>query len=336
MTESTKFLAAVVQAEPVWLDAAGTLRKTLALVNEAADRGAKIIAFPEVWFPGYPMFLWLDAVMEQMPMIGRYHENSITTDGTEMLAVRTAARDRKINVVLGYSERVSGTLYISQTAIGPGGDVLFHRRKLKPTHVERSLFGEGDGSDLTVVDSTLGRLGALSCAEHVQPLTKFALYSQHEQVHVASWPCFGMYRNIAYALSPEVNMAATQVYALEGGCFVLASTQVISDEGIALFTRTDAQRQMISAGGGFSRIYGPDGKQISTDLPEDQEGLVYADIDLAAIALAKNAFDPAGHYSRSDVTRLLLDSRPRSVVVTAGSDGSSRAQLFPDLEQVAP
>ena len=333
MDSSPPFTAAVVQAEPAWLDAPGTLQKTLRLIAEAADNGARIIAFPEVWFPGYPMFLWLGAVIEQMPMIGRYHANSITTDGPELTAIRHCARSHSVTVVLGYSERRAGSLYIAQTAIGPEGEILLHRRKLKPTHVERSLFGEGDGSDLTVVPTSLGRLGALSCAEHVQPLSKFALYAQHEQIHVASWPCFGLYRNLAYALSPEVNMAATQTYALEGGCFVLASTQLITEESIALFATTATQRAMISPGGGFSRIYGPDGRQLSEDLPEQVEGLVYAQIDLGAIALAKNAFDPAGHYSRGDVARLLLDDRPRRLLVTPDGEGFEAA-MFPELHEI--
>jgi aliphatic nitrilase len=327
---TTTYRVASVQAEPVWLDAAGTLEKTLELIAEAADAGAKLIAFPEVWFPGYPFFLWLDAVANQMPMVARYHRSSLATDGPEMLAIRAAARSHEIAVVLGFSERDRGTLYISQTAIGADGDILFHRRKLKPTHVERSLFGEGDGSDLVVVDTDLGRLGALSCAEHLQPLSKFALYAQHEQLHVASWPCFSMYRNIAHALSPEANMAATATYALEGGCFVIASTQVISDAGVALFAPRDEQKVMLPAGGGFSRVYGPDGAQLSEGLPEDQEGLVYAEIDLDMIAIAKNAFDPAGHYSRGDVTRLLLDPRRRSVVVRPGSTEAA-GPYFPEL-----
>lgn len=172
------------------------------------------------------------------------------------------------------------------------------------------MFGEGGGSHLVVVDSEVGRLGALSCAEHVQPLSKFALHSQHEQVHVASWPCFGLYRGVAYALSPEVNMAATQVYALEAGCHVLASTQVISEDGVAIFATTDEQRRLLSTGGGFSRIYGSDGQQISTDLPEHEQGLIYAELDLAAITIAKNAFDPADRYAGADVARIAGQPAP--------------------------
>ena len=320
------YIVAAVQAEPAWLDLEGSIAKTECLIEEAATAGASLVAFPEVWIPGYPHFLWLGTVASQMPYIARYHESSITADGSEMARIRDAARRHSITVVLGYSERDAGTLYISQIAIGPEGEVLFHRRKVKPTHVERALYGEGDGSDLTVVDSPLGRLGALSCAEHVQPLSKYAMYAQNEQVHVASWPCFGLYRGTAWALGPEINLAATQVYAFEGGTFVIAATQVISAAGVDIFATTDEQRALLLPGGGFSRIFGPDGSQISTDLDENEEGLVLAEVDLASIALAKNAFDPAGHYSRPDATQLIHHRGRREPVVRSGAPAPAGAR----------
>ncbi|MGW0581365.1 nitrilase-related carbon-nitrogen hydrolase [Streptomyces sp. NPDC002920] len=153
-------------------------------------------------------------------------------DGRHLTAIRQAARRTGVTVALGYSEKDHGSLYLAQTLIGPDGGVLLHRRKLKPTHVERSLFGESDGSHLKVVDTPLGRIGALNCWEHLQPLTKYALYAHAERVHIAAWPAFGLAKGIAYALGAEANMAVTQTYALEGGCFVIAPTQVISERGI--------------------------------------------------------------------------------------------------------
>ncbi|WP_405867676.1 carbon-nitrogen hydrolase family protein [Streptomyces sp. NBC_01515] len=323
-----KFRAAAVQAEPVWLDAAAGVAKTVDLIAEAARGGAAIIAFPEVWIPGYPHFLWLGSVAAQVPFVGRYHANSLTVDGPELTAIRRAARQHGITVALGYSEKVYGSLHISQTVIAADGTVLLHRRKLRPTHVERSLFGEGDGSDLKVVDSPLGRLGALNCAEHVQPLSKYAMYAQGEELHIASWPCFGLYRDVAHQLSAEANIAATQVYAIEGGSFVLMATQVISPAGIDLFATTDEQRRLLSAGGGCSRIYGPDGRMITKALDEGEEALVYAEIDLDEISIAKNAYDPAGHYARPDATYLVHHREPRRPVVPGVDEAT-----FPELEE---
>jgi nitrilase len=327
------YRVAAVQAEPAWLDIDAGVDKTIALISEAASAGAALVAFPETWLPGYPLFLWLGPVAGQMPFIARYHANSMSVDGHRLTAIRKAARRHGITVALGYSEKDHGSLYMAQTIIGPDGGVLLHRRKLKPTHVERSLFGEGDGSHLQVIDTDLGRLGALNCWEHLQPLVKYAMYAQHEQVHIAAWPAFGLYKGIAPALGAEANMAASQTYALEGGCFVVTATQVISETGIEVFASTDEQRALVTAGSGCSRVYGPDSSMISEPLDEHAEDVVVTDVDLALIDLAKNAADPAGHYARPDVTRLLFNARRATPVVTPEPTGEP---LFPELEELDP
>lgn len=328
---ATTVRAAAVQAEPVWFDLPGTVEKTIDLIGQAADRGADLVAFPETWIPGYPIFLWTHIVLEQMPFVAKYHENSLTVNGPEMSPIRAAARKHGIMVYLGYSERAGSSLYMSQTLIGADGGVVLHRRKLKPTHVERSLFGESDGSGLKVVDTPLGRIGALCCWEHLQPLSKYAMYSQNEQIHVAAWPCFGILKQVC-SLSEESNMAATRTYALEGSSFVVASTQIISRDNIALFAAGDGTPSpVVQGGGGFARIYGPDGSLLTEPLDEYTEGLVVADLDSTAILLAKNAADPAGHYARPDVTQLVFDNRPRQAVISPGDSVVPEA-LFPPLD----
>ena len=140
------------------------------------------------------------------------------------------------------------------------------------------------------------------------------MFSMHEQVHVASWPSFSLYRGMAYALGPELNNAASQMYAAEGQCFVLAPCATVSPEMVEMLADTDDKKAMLKPGGGFAMIYGPDGSPLNERLPEDQEGLIYADIDLGMISLAKSAADPVGHYSRPDVTRLMLNTTPASRV----------------------
>ena len=129
---------------------------------------------------------------------------------------------------LRLSERDGGSLYIAQWIIGPDGETVAKRRKLKPTHAERTVFGEGDGSHLAVHDLDIGRLGALCCWEHLQPLSKYAMYAQNEQVHVAAWPSFSLYDPFAHALGAEVNNAASEIYAVEGSCFVVAPCATVS------------------------------------------------------------------------------------------------------------
>lgn len=324
---------AAVQAEPVWLNLDATVDKTIDIMKKAAADGVELIAFPETWIPGYPQFLWTVTPPEQMPYVGRYHENSLSVDSPQMMKIREAARDNKIAIVMGYSERAFGTLYMAQTAIGSAGQILLHRRKLKPTHVERTLFGEGDGSDIKVVDTEFGRLGALNCWEHLQPLTKYAMYAQNEQIHVSGWPNFGCL-DMVPALSHEANVfGASKVYALEGSCFVLASTQMMSDEGAKVFALADGSISPIyNGGGGYATIFGPDSSVISTPLDPTVEGFVTADIDLSAIAYAKNAADPGGHYSRPDVTQLLFNNKPQRVVVGDGQFGTEIE--FPEISAV--
>ena len=324
------FKVAVVQAAPVFMNARASVDKAVGFIQEAAAKGAKLLAFPEVWIPGYPWWLWLGTPAWGMQFVPRYHANSLRADGPELATLCAAAKRAKINVVMGFSEIDGGSLYLSQALISDEGEIVFKRRKLKPTHVERTLFGEGDGSDFQVADSSVGRLGALCCAEHIQPLSKYAMYSMHEQVHVASWPSFTLYRGKAYALGHEVNLAASQVYALEGGCFVLHASAITGQDMFDQLCDSPEKAQLLNAdgakpGGGYSMIFGPDGQPLVEHLPQDEEGILYADIDLSMIAIAKAAYDPSGHYARGDVVRLMVNRNPRRTSMSFAEGGWSEA-----------
>ncbi len=257
---------AAVQASPVFLDLAGTVAKAIDLIDEAGRQGVQLLAFPETWIPGYPFWIWLDSPAWGMQFVGRYHQHSVVVDGPEDLAIAAAAKRNGVMVAMGVSERDAGSLYMGQWLYGADGTVIARRRKLKPTHVERTLFGEGDGSDLKVVATPLARIGSLCCWEHLQPLTKYAMYAQHEQIHIAAWPSFSLYVGAAYALGPELNTAASQMYAAEGQCFVLASCGVVSPAMIEMMCDTPTKRELLKAGGGHARIFGPDGAPRGTPL----------------------------------------------------------------------
>ncbi len=312
-----KFKAAAVQAAPAFLDLDAGIDKAIALIGEAAAKGASLIAFPETWLPGYPWFIWLDSPAWGMQFVQRYHDNSLVYGSPEADRLVQAAKDHQIMVVMGMSEKSGGSLYMGQWIIAADGSTVAMRRKLKPTHVERTMFGEGAGSDLSVYETGLGRIGALCCWEHLQPLSKYAMYAQNEQVHIAAWPSFSLYRGGAYALGAEVNTSASRIYAVEGQCFVLAPCATVSADMLDTLCGDDAmKRQLLLEGGGFAQIFAPDGRMICEPLPENAEGIVYADLDLGMISLAKAAADPAGHYARPDVTRLLLDKSPADRVVS--------------------
>ena len=293
--------AAAVQAAPAFLDIHGSIEKCVSLIEEAASGGAKLIAFPETFLPGYPWWLWHGTPdwAVQRGFAQKYFENALSYDDPRCEILTAAALRCRITVVLGLAERHGSSLYIAQWIIGESGQTLLRRRKLKPTHVERSVFGEGDGSGLTVVESTVGRLGALACWEHLQPLSKFAMYAQHEQVHVAAWPSlFSGEGRPWYALGHEVNNAASQIYAAEGGCFVVAPCATVSQQMVEMVCDSEALRARFATGGGRAMIYAPSGRPLTK--PSDDptwEGLVYADLDFAEIAIVY-ALDSRKHVRR--------------------------------------
>jgi len=330
-----QYKVAVVQAAPVFLDLDATIEKGIGYIGDAARNGARLIGFPETWVPGYPWWIWLDNPLDGLRFVQPYHENSLREDSPQLQTLCEAARDNDIFVVMGASERAGGSLYISQFFIGSDGSLLGVRRKLKPTHVERTVFGDGHGNHLRVFDTDLGRIGGLCCWEHLQPLSKFAMYAQHEQVHIGAWPTFSLYRDKAYSLSPEMNMAVCSVYAMEGQCYYLAPSGVVSEDMIELLGGAAVKHDLLLPGGGSAMIFGLDGAPLCSYLDENAEGLLYADIDLGAISIAKSFADPAGHYSRPDVTRLLLNTSPMSPVeflntASGREDGMEKADC--DME----
>jgi len=308
-----KYKAACVQAAPAFMDLDGSVEKACSLISDAAREGCKLIAFPETWIPGYPWWIWLGSPAWGMPFFAKYHDNSMVVGDKYSKKLCDCAKNNEINLVMGFSEKDGGSLYISQLFIDENGKMMGSRRKLKPTHVERTVFGEGDGSGFQVHDMAVGKVGGLCCWEHLQPLSRYAMYSLGEQVHAAAWPSFSLYRGAAYALGPEVNTAASQLYAAEGQCFVLMSVATVDQEMLNVLADTEDKAQLLQKGGGFANIFAPDGRPLVESIPETEEGLLTADIDLSMIVLAKSAADPVGHYSRPDVVRLMLNpnSLPR-------------------------
>lgn len=316
----SQFKVAAVQAVPVFMDLAGSVEKTIALIGEAADNGAALVAFSEAWIPGFPFWVFVNAPFQGMPHFAAYKKNSLAVDSEEMRAIQDAAQEHGIHVALGFSELGGDSLYLAQALIDDQGQFVFVRRKLKPTMAERMVFGEGDGSDLVVADTDIGRIGALCCWEHLGPLNKFALYAQREQIHFAAWPSFGLDQDAVYAFGHEVNNAASKIYAVEGQCFVLAPCAVTDDALLNAIASSAEAAAPFRTGGGYTMIYGPDGRELVAPLGEHEEGILYADIDLGMIDMAKIAYDPNGHYARPDVVRLWLNDEPMAPVQRAYAD----------------
>lgn len=185
---SSTVRVAVTQHESAWLDLEAGVAKTCTLIAEAARAGAKLIAFPECWIPGYPAWIWTRTIDFDLGV--KYVQNSLKVDSPEMKRIQSAAAENEINVALGFSERSGESVYIAQAFIDHTGELKMTRRKMKPTHMERTIFGDASGECLAdVVDAEgVGRVGGLSCWEHIQPLLKYFTFSQQEKIHVAAWP----------------------------------------------------------------------------------------------------------------------------------------------------
>jgi predicted amidohydrolase len=246
-----------------------------------------------------------------------------------MDAIKAAARANSIAVVLGFSERTeTDSVYIAQAIISPQGDLLMHRRKLKPTHMERTVFGDGSGSDLNnVADIDFGenigvvKVGTLACWEHLQPLLKYNTYAQREVVHISMWPPIDPHGGVEapglYSMSAEGCLTLSQAYAMEGGTYVLHCTAVCNEKGINAL-QTQEGLLFREPGGGHSAAIGPDGRRLTKPVEDRNpaaEGLVYAELDLARITMNRGFLDVVGHYSRPDLLWLGVDKKQKEVVV---------------------
>ncbi|KAK0900802.1 hypothetical protein LTR91_011892 [Friedmanniomyces endolithicus] len=187
-TKQPTIRVAVTQHEPIWLDLEATIDKTCHLIAEAASANSKLVVFPECWIPGYPAWIWSRPVDFDLGV--KYVENSLEIDSPQMRRIRDAAATHQVNVGLGFSERDGDSVYIAQALIDEKGEIRMQRRKMKPTHMERTIFGDASGSCLAgVVQLSDGgpRVGNVF-REHIQPLLKYYTLSQNEQIHIAGWP----------------------------------------------------------------------------------------------------------------------------------------------------
>ncbi|GKZ92559.1 hypothetical protein AnigIFM63604_011309 [Aspergillus niger] len=310
MSASTKVRVAVTQHEPVWLDLHATVDKTCRLIAEAAGNGAQLITFPECWLPGYPAWIWCRPV--DMGLFTTYLKNSLSYDSEHMRRICNAAAQHKITVVLGLSERDGNSLYIGQCTIDSTGKIVMRRRKMKPTHMERTVFGESSGrSLLNVADLPIGKVGALACWEHIQPLLKYHTMIQGEEIHVSAWPVLHphMGGESLWGMSQEGGTGASQVYALESASFVLLTTAVL---GPTCVKKMNLSPPWDTLGGGASAVIAPDGRRLTEPLPANKEGFVYADLDLDMILTCRHFVDACGHYSRPDLLWLGVDTREKT------------------------
>jgi nitrilase len=293
---------AVVQPEVAPTLAAG-LSSVVSLVDEAAANGAVLVAFPETFLPGYP--IWLDvcrdvALWDHAPVKRVYRRMAdesvvVPSEATQMLGA--AARDAHITLVIGVIERVTsgagqGTLYNSILTFGPDGSLFNHHRKLVPTYTERMIWGPGDAAGLRAVDTPIGKVGALVCWEHWMPLARHAMHESGEDIHVALWPTVH-----------EMHQVASRQYAFEGRCFVVASGSVMRASALPAELEPHPEKvpssdHWVMRGG--SAIIAPDGSYLAGPVYE-QPTMLFADVDVGRVREERMTLDVTGHYHRPDV-----------------------------------
>jgi nitrilase len=310
---------AVIQAAPVFFDRDATVAKVAELTAEAAANNARLILFPEAFIPAYPRGLSFGAVVGSRTPAGRqlwarYWANSVLVPGPTTEALGDMARRARAFLTVGVIEQEGefgrGTLYCTLLYFGPDGTLLGQHRKLMPTAAERVIWGQGDGSTLTVLDTEIGRIGGLICWENYMPLARMALYAKGVQIYLAPT-----------ADAREMWQGTLCHIACEGRCFVLGCNQFVAKSHLpasleGLEELADAP-EILCRGG--SAIISPLGDVIAGPL-YDREGILYADLDLMQVIEGKFDFDVAGHYARPDVFRLVVDERSQLPVIWTSSD----------------
>jgi nitrilase len=292
--------AAAVQMSPVLFDRAATTDKVCLRIEEAARQGAEVIVFPETVVPYYPYFSFIKPPATSGADHTLLIEQAVDVPGPTTESIGRAARRAGAVVAIGVNERDHGTLYNTQLIFDADGALALARRKITPTFHERMIWGQGDGSGLRAVDTRFGRVGALACWEHYNPLARYALMAEHEEIHVAMFPG-SLVGNI---FSEQISVTIRH-HALESGCFVVNSTGFLDDEQVETISAGTGLSKALR-GGCYTALVSPEGTLLGAPLT-DGEGMVIADLDMSLIAKRKRMMDSVGHYSRPELLSLWIN-----------------------------
>ncbi|MEP6720060.1 MAG: carbon-nitrogen hydrolase family protein [Variovorax sp.] len=327
-----KSKVAAVQASPVFLDTAATIEKACRLVREAASQGAALVVFPEVFVSAYPYWSWLGTPVAGSPWFQRLCESAVEVPGPEMNRIAEVARECGVYVAIGVNElaaRSVATVFNTLLLYGPDGRLLGRHRKLVPTWAEKLTWAPGDGAGLQVYDTAIGPVGMLACGENTNTLARFALLAQGELIHLAS------YISLPVA-PPDYDMAEAikvraMAHSFEGKVYTVVACSTIAPETVAQLEEAfpGAGAMLSRRNSAFSGVIGPDGRLVGTPLIDD-EGIVYAEIDLARCIQPRQMHDITGHYNRFDVFDLRVNRRSlRPAIFQDGTGGDEVSTAEP-------
>ena len=320
-TALPKFKAAAMHVAPVFMDTEASVDKACALIKEAAEHGARLIAFPETFIPAFPIWSAVRAPIENHDFFRRLMQAAIHVPGPEIEQLALSARTHQVFVSIGFNEGTEaslGCVWNSNILIGDDGCILNHHRKLVPTFFEKLVWAPGDARGLRVTDTAIGRIGMLICGENTNPLARYALIAQGEQVHISSyppiWPTRPPGQPGAYDIESAIRIRAG-AHSFEGKVFNIVASAFWDKNTRDAIAQGDAKVAAVldNTPRSVSIVLGPDGMPIS-ETRRDEEGILYADIDVAQCVEPKQFHDVAGGYNRFDVFNFSVDRTHRDPV----------------------
>ncbi len=325
---------------PVFLDLDATIEKACSIISEAAGNGAQLVALPETYIPAFPVWSALRAPIYNHDLFCRLVANSILVDGPEMARLCAAARENEILVSVGFNEITTssvGCIYNSNVLIGEDGAILNHHRKIVPTFYEKLSWSPGDGAGLRVCATNCGRIGMLICGENTNPLARYTMMAEGEQVHISTYPPVWPSHepgDRTYDLAHAIRLRAG-AHSFEAKAFNIVSSGFMDKAMFEFLAGLDTKAAEIleASPRSVSLVTGPNGTPIS-DERSDEEGLLYAEFDLSEAVELKQFHDVSGGYNRFDIFHLTVNrTRHRPIQFSHASTRESQSEIHGAREE---